>query len=274
MLPQRKNDRREATSTSLRRYGAPASDPAGSRSMRSRKSGVDEHPLQRELDARREVAAAVALPAALEEREQRVDVVGRHRPAVGESREPRDDLGGAGAFVGGHRGFRSRCCPGTRHGSGSRLRRRGRRLRPAGEDGAAARSVAGAGHRVRTADGDRADGGVAVVRLVVRQHLARLPRLEDALRLPHVAHERHPDGARPRLDRHADLETLVRRLQVRLPLRVAPLGDGERHRSRPAAVLAADGEAPHELAIDTHVEQMGAAHPEDCSPASWRATRS
>ena len=90
--------------------------------------GVDEHPLQRELDTG--VEAAAVLPAAVEEAEQRVQVVRRHRPAVGAPRQPRDDIGGAGSLVLGRRG-----------------------LRPAREDEPPARRVADPGDGVRPADG-------------------------------------------------------------------------------------------------------------------------
>ena len=200
--------------------------------------GVDEHPLERELDAG--VEAAAALAAAVEEAEEGVEVGRRHRPPIGAPGEPRHDLGRARPLV-----------------------RRRRRVRPAGEDGAPARGVPGTGRVVGPADADGGDGGVAVIGLVVRQHLARLARQQDALGLPDVADERHPDSARPRLDRHADLEALVRRLQVRLPLRIAPLGDGERDWRGPAAVLAADREALHQLAVDANVEEVLAAQAEN-----------
>ena len=199
---------------------------------------IDQHPFERELDAGLEAAAA--LPAALEEGEQRLDVVLRHRPAIGAPRQARHDLGGAGPLV------RDRCG-----------------IRPAGEDRAAARRVAGTRDLVWPADADRADRGVPVIDLVVRQELARLPRLQDPFRLPDVADERHPDRARSRLHRHADLQPIVGRLQIGLPLRVAPLGDGERDRRGPAAGLAADREPPHQLAVDPHVELVGRGHAED-----------
>ena len=202
--------------------------------------GVDEHPLERELDAG--VKAAAARAAAVEEAEQRLDVVRRHGTAIGAPRQTRHDLGGARPLV--------------------RIRR-GCGVRPADEDRAAARRIPRTGDVVRPADGHRADRGVPVIHLVVRQDLARLPRLQDPFRLPDVADERHADHARPRLDRHADLQPIVRLVQVRLPLRVSGLGDREGDRRGPAPGLAADREPLDQLAVDADVELLRRPHAED-----------
>ena len=199
---------------------------------------IDQHPFERELDAG--VEAAPANSAALEETEQRVQVVGRDRTAIGAPRQARQDRGGAGPCVRVHRG-----------------------VRLADEDRAAARRIPGTGDVVGPTDGDRADCGVAVIRLIVRQNLARLPRRQDPFRLPDVAHERHADHARSRLDRHANLQPIVRLVQIRLPGRVARLGDRERDRRGPAAGLAADREPLDQRAVDPDVELMRRAHAED-----------
>ena len=92
--------------------------------------GRDEHAFQRKLDAGVEAAVAAAGPVEVHEGREvrRVD-----RPAIGAARQRRQDLRGAGVLV---------------------LRRRA--VRPAGEDGAAARGVARTRAHVRPADRPRA----------------------------------------------------------------------------------------------------------------------
>ena len=90
MLLQRKNDRREASSTSGMRYArAPSFTLAGSASMRNRKSGLTSSRSSADPDAGVEGAVGAA---ALVEAEQRLHVVVRRGPAVRAPRERRQNL--------------------------------------------------------------------------------------------------------------------------------------------------------------------------------------
>ena len=55
---------------------------------------VDEHSFERELNPGVETSTIAA--AVVEELEQRLHILVRHRPAIGQPRDPREDLRGAG----------------------------------------------------------------------------------------------------------------------------------------------------------------------------------
>ena len=196
MLLHRKNDSREASSRSLSRYVA-AVEPSRRRiAMHAQQEvGIDEHALERELNAR--VEAAAVAPAVVEELEQRL--ARRLASPAGDRRAARASTGSSSR----RRARRPRSRAGRRRSRG----------------GSACPSPVPV-DRVRTADLDRADARVVHVDLVVRQHPAALQRLRQAFRLPQLPHERHADDARSRLDRHADLEPGVAgRSACTLPIR-------------------------------------------------------
>ena len=198
MLLQRKNDRRDAISMSLkrrRRRGPPADSAARVLLNAQQEIRIDEDPLERELNSRVETSAIA--PAALEELEQRLDVGLRDRSAIRQPSHPRKDLRGA-----------RRLCPRSLR-AGLAQTKIARRL------GVFVAAPVGA---VRSTDLHRADARVAHVDLIVRQNPAPLQRLRKTFRFPQLPHERHADDARPRRHRHADLEAGVAgELHVRFP---------------------------------------------------------
>ena len=100
MLLQRKNDSRDASSMSLRRRAAGrAAAGCGRRILLhpQQEVRIDQHPFERELNAR--VEAAALAPAAREEPEQRLHVAGRDRTPVRQPSHPRQDRRGAGSAV-------------------------------------------------------------------------------------------------------------------------------------------------------------------------------
>ena len=112
-------------------------------------------------------------------------------------------------------------------------------------------------------DGQRLDLGVPVVLLVVRQDGALHHRLQGALGLPQVPHERDPDDVRSAVDRHADLQVGGRFADVPLPRGVARLGRRPGRGGRRAGRLAPDREAPDAPAVDAQVENVPSPHPAD-----------
>ena len=131
MLLQRKNDSRDASSTSLMRAArgraasagtvercGRAAAAAGSRSTRKRKLGLTSTPLERPLDARFE--APVRTPR-LVERHQHLQIGVGDRPAVGAPRERGEDLRARTRFL------RRRASGGTRRAGGATRCRRARR---------------------------------------------------------------------------------------------------------------------------------------------------
>ena len=101
MLLHRKNDSRDAISRSLRRYdpaGLPAAGGlrAGGIAIDAQQEvGIDEQALERELDAAVEAAALFA--AASSKNSSSVRGPLRHRTAIGEPGDPRQNLRGARA---------------------------------------------------------------------------------------------------------------------------------------------------------------------------------
>ena len=201
--------------------------------------GVGEQPLQGELDARLE--AVRPLPPLVEAVEQ-VDVAVGDGAPVGPPRQPSQDL--------------SRACAG--------------RVAPVGvarEDGAAARGVAGAVHRVGPADLHAVDRRVPLPALVDGEGEAGLAGLEDALRLPVLALERDADHPLARLGVEAHLEVLVGPEHVGLPVgmpeeRGVP-GEAGRGGGGVGGRAAPDREPGHEPAVDPHVEVLGRAEAAD-----------
>ena len=128
---------------------------------------IDQHPLERELNARLEgssVATAIS-----EERHQRLHVPGIHRTPIRQPRDPRQDLRRARFLVCNARGtadkqtesLPSAFCP----------------------------LPFTASVRVRAADLNRRNRGVAHVDFVVRNDAAALERLRQTFGLPERAHE-------------------------------------------------------------------------------------
>ena len=201
--------------------------------------GVDQHPFQRELDAG--VEAAVA-PAGAEEAEQGRDVFLGGGPAIRPAGQPGEDPAGAGRlFVG-----------------------RGRRRRPADEDLAAARGIAGAVDGVGAADRHLLHRRVVVVPFIDEAAVAPVARLQRPLLLRRPPHEGHAHEplARPRAE--ARLEAGVPRVHVVLPLGIP--GDVPREAQRghlPHRLGVADLEPLDERAVHAHVELLRRRETED-----------
>ena len=201
---------------------------------------IDQHALERELDAGVERAAVAS--SGLEELISVSRSAVRDGAAIGEARHARRGSDRAHAVSAARR-------------------------RLADEDLLAARRVR---RRVRVdamraADVDRADRRIAHVDLIVGEHAAALQRLRQPFRLPHLPHERHADDARARRHRHAHFEARVAgQLHVGFPFgRAGEAGlaiAGVARRRRRARRLAADDESLDQLAVEPHVELLRPAH--------------
>ena len=143
MLLQRKNDSRDASSTSLSRYGVPGLTSSRVELEAEQEVGADQNALQRRFDSAVERAARCARVV---ERHQGLHIVDR-RPAGGR----RDVPGGSGSC-------RHRREPWPRRAEPLPPRR----CRPAAEDAAAARCFAEADADERSLHRDALDAGIAV----------------------------------------------------------------------------------------------------------------
>ena len=202
---------------------------------------IDEQALERELNTVLE--AVRRRPALVVEVEQHRHIGVGDRPAIRPAGQPRQNRPGARPLV----------------------RRRG----PATEDGPPARGVRDrARHLVGPPDLDRADRRVAHVDLVVGEHPAALQRLRQALGLPQLADERHPDGVGTGLDRGLDDQVIVAgELHERFPLGVLHeprlAGAGVAGRARDPGSVAADGEALQQPPVETDVKLLRPTHPHE-----------
>ena len=204
--------------------------------------GAHQHPLQRGLDARLETVRRpiegrrvgpiegrrVAADAV--ELDERVDVAGGHRAAVGAARQRAEDRARAA--------FLARC-----------------RLRTAAEDPLAAWRVAHAGRLERPLDGDAIDRRVGVEHLVGAEPPPGARRLHHVLRFPGAVDEREADRARAGFDGNRGREPLVRVVRVLFPLGVPRQRAGEAGRRR-LDLGPADRERVHALPIEPQLELM------------------
>ena len=170
-----------------------------------------------------------------EEVEQRLDVPAVDGPAVRPAGQLAENAAGAGFLLFG----------------------RGRPVRPAGEDLAAARRVAGTLDGVGAADRDLLDRRVLVVPLVDEAAVAPVARLQHPFQLGRPPHERDAHRPLARLRREADLQVGVAGVHVVLPLGVP--GDVPREAQRghlPHRVGVADREPLDEGAVHAHVQLL------------------
>ena len=135
------------------------------------------------------------------------------------------------------------------------------------EEGAAARGVTGAVHRVGPADLHAVDRRVPLPALVDGEGEAGLSGLEDALRLPVLALERDADHALARLGVEPHLEVLVGPEHVGLPVGMAEerrvSGEAGRGGGGVGRRPAPDREPGHEAAVDPHVQVLRGAEAAD-----------
>ena len=124
MVLHRKNDRRDASSTSLRRWARPLSAVDGSRSMRNRKSGDTSIA---STAAWMPLSKSPPVAAALVERVERLDVGARHRTPERPVRERRENGSRAGRLLRRRRGTADEDRPPARRSLRARSGCRGRR---------------------------------------------------------------------------------------------------------------------------------------------------
>ena len=165
------------------------------------------------LNANLETACGVSSPVGTE---QATEILLRHGPAVGSTRERRQNL--------------RRALPRHLWKEFS--------SRTTDKHAAAAGCVAGTDDRVRTTDQYHVDGRVAVIELVCCTRKAVLRRLKDPGRLVVLPDERDRNLSRPCFHRETHFQTGISRLHVHFPFGIALILSDKTFRRRPALALA------------------------------------
>ena len=235
MLLQRKNDSRDASSRSLRRYVEPGGDVFRRPFNPEEKAWGGQNPLEAASDSTLEILLGAS---GLVEIHHDPDVVLCEWPPIGSGGKRRENLSCAWLL-------------------GRAI------LGKADKYFSTARRLARSSLAIRAADHDKLDRRVPVIVLVGHLEKTGRRRLYEPFGLPEPTHKRDADVMNPGLYGHAHFQAGVGfvhvLLELRIALRIAHKRQGHRH----ALGFAANGESLKPHAVEPNVELVRLAHAHD-----------